>query len=256
MRFFRYSAAFAIVTAASLVLSACSTGLTSSGITISKPKETTSAPPSLPETQRDTPHPDAPTTPEGGNDSSKRTPDQAQSSQPNVSAQPAPAGWKMVTSTVSPVSFAVPEDWAPIGANVSEEEARANALKASLDLPEPAENLMTMREHADLLYASTNPDHAGDHIYTLKTLLPTALIRSEERIKQEFESEDISVTSISKEQSSLGEVTVIATEREGIVMTIALIPAKENQLMVLYATGLDAARPREALRTIVSTLTK
>ncbi|MDO4258122.1 MAG: hypothetical protein Q4C87_01230 [Actinomycetaceae bacterium] len=257
MRLSRHGAVLALIASAALAITACAGGPVSSGISIAKPEKPTSPPPSLPETQRDAPHPDAPSAPKDSSGTSPKKPDQAQSSKPPVNAQPAPEGWKMVTATLAPVSFAVPNDTVPVGLNVSEDEARANAEKANPDVPEAADSLFSHRDTADLIYASTNNAHLGDTIYTLNELTYSLFFLTDELIKKQFEVEGITVVSISKEQSPLGEAHVIDIESDqGGYMTVLAVPAEETKLLTIFCVSIDKARAHETARTILPTVTK
>lgn len=161
----------------------------------------------------------------------------------------------MVTTTITPVSFAVPDDWLPIGANVSEEEARANAARASLDMPDQIESLMKQRINSDIIYATSNPDHFGDNIQVFKEAFPPDEVNPERLLADQIR-QGATITSTRKEQSALGEVTIVEVDTSGAPMTLFVVPANERESLLFLSLSLDKDRLSKNVRTIVSTLTK
>ena len=67
------------------------------------------------------------------NDSSGDSKDQESSAQPTaVSAQPAPAGYQMVTTSTSKISFAIPDNWQILSKDAAQDDQRVQAIADAL----------------------------------------------------------------------------------------------------------------------------
>ncbi|MDO4258126.1 MAG: hypothetical protein Q4C87_01250 [Actinomycetaceae bacterium] len=263
-------AAFAVTAVAALVLSACggagnapASSTSSSDISTSSDSAASVSDANNAESSTDS---DTSSESSSGSDSSTSTSETQSSSASTadsstssagttVEAQPAPEGWKMVKTGNSPLSFAVPADWVDLSASVSDEDAQA-ALEGAGVPAEVAQDSLSKRGMTDLMFVSLNPEAPGDSFYTLSVVLPEAAFASDDLLKKQLEVGGLSISTITKEPSPVGEVRLLETEREGFHIAILIIPTGDGKAISFYSASIDQQRAKDNARTVISTLTK
>ncbi|WP_043560973.1 hypothetical protein [Actinomyces israelii] len=192
------------------------------------------------------------------NDSSGDSKDQESSAQPTaVSAQPAPAGYQMVTTSTSKISFAIPDNWQILSKDAAQDDQRVQAIADALG--KSPDEVRTMLSSLDMQAMSTAPDDKGftENVNVEPVTGPTSL-PTENDMSQMIQGQNGTPGEYSTTQTALGEVavmtytmTVQTTTVQGAVIAVR---TKDGTWTLIWVSTSETSRAKELAGIITSTL--
>ena len=190
------------------------------------------------------------------NDSSGDSKDQESSAQPTaVSAQPAPAGYQMVST--SKISFAIPDNWQILSKDAAQDDQRVQAIADALG--KSPDEVRTMLSSLDMQAMSTAPDDKGftENVNVEPVTGPTSL-PTENDMSQMIQGQNGTPGEYSTTQTALGEVavmtytmTVQTTTVQGAVIAVR---TKDGTWTLIWVSTSETSRAKELAGIITSTL--
>ena len=192
----------------------------------------------------------------GGSQDTTSKPDSSAASSDSPSQAPSeiPAGHQEITAPTANISFAIPEDWQPLG-NLTDEQVETLASGSGVT----ADELRNTTEQLDIFYFATTPDEQGfsPNINVAKQTSPGGQKPTEAQIQAVLQQESATMDSYETVQTANGEgymaaYTLPAATGE-VKGALLLLPNATGSLTVIYVSGSSAEQTKGIADTVIAT---
>lgn len=164
-----------------------------------------------------------------------------------------PAGHKEVTAPTAGISFAVPEDWQPLG-DLSDEQVELLASGSGMT----ADQFRSTTEQLDIFYFATTPDEQGfsPNINVAKETSPGSQKPTEAQIQATLQQQSATIDSYETVQTANGEgyraAYTLPAANGDIKGTLLLLPNATGNLTVIYVSGSSTEQTKEIADNVVA----
>lgn len=192
----------------------------------------------------------------GGSQDTTSKPDSSAASSDSPSQAPSeiPAGHQEITAPTANISFAIPEDWQPLG-NLTDEQVETLASGSGVT----ADQFKSSTEQLDIFYFATTPDEQGfsPNINVAKQTSPGGQKPTEAQIQATLQQQSATMDSYETVQTANGEgymaaYTLPAANGE-IKGALLLLPNATGSLTVIYVSGSSAEQTKGIADTVIAT---